>query len=63
MESSKIVLSIRIPLGSITVREVPFAGTVQELRTLAAKETAKEPEYLSEFLRLSKLNYVIIKFF
>jgi hypothetical protein len=47
MDSSKIMMSIRIPLGNATVREVPNARTVQDLRALAAKETARDPETLS----------------
>lgn len=47
MDSSKIMMSIRIPLSNATVHEVPSARTVQELRALAAKETARDPDTLS----------------
>lgn len=47
MDSSKIMMSIRIPLSNATVREAPNARTVQELRALAAAETSRDPDSLS----------------
>ncbi|XP_059475091.1 ubiquitin-like protein 7 [Neocloeon triangulifer] len=52
MDSPRVLLSIRIPVhSSPTLREVSFTGSVQELRSLAAKETSSEPDLINLIYR------------